>query len=138
MGFAWRTGAAEAIGAVDGFFRTAVWAREGVRGAGDDWDLGAAGDVEDVEGVTGGLLDFGVAVDGGDADYLQLGAGQAEEEGHGVVHAGVGVKDYLLGHGRDCTPEGAGGRRRGGAASLRMALRELGHWAQLTLLAQGL
>ncbi len=64
-------------------------------GAGGDGNVRAAGELEQLQRVDGRLLERLVAVDGGDADELDLRAGQGEQERDRVVVAGVAVEEDL-------------------------------------------
>ena len=62
-------------------------------GAAVDRDVAAAGELEHAQGVRGRLLDRLVAADGRDADELELGRGEREQERDRVVVAGIAVED---------------------------------------------
>ena len=68
--------------------------------AGIDRDVGAAGEFDDLQRVAGVLHQADVAGDRDDAEDVEiLGRGEREEDGDGVVLAGVGVDDDLAFHG---------------------------------------
>ena len=46
-----------------------------------------------VEGILGGLRDGHVTKAGGDSKHLDGRMGECEIQGHGVVHAGVGIEN---------------------------------------------
>ena len=58
-----------------------------------DRDVLAPGDLPDHAGVALGPAAGDVAGDGGDGQHLQLGRGEGQQQGHGVIHAGVAVDD---------------------------------------------
>ena len=62
-------------------------------GAGGDGDVGGAGDVEDAQRVVDDLRERGVAGDAADAEHVDLGVRDGEQDGEGVVDAGVDVED---------------------------------------------
>ena len=89
-------GAVEAVGAADEFggFQGED---QGGGAAGVDRDFGVAGEFDDAAGVGGGLRDRDVAGDGGDHGHGEtVGQSEGEEDGDGVVLAGVGVDDQGL------------------------------------------
>ena len=70
---------------------------QGVDRARGNRNIRPPGDFEQAQRVLGRQLGMHVAEDGGQPDDLQLGRAEGEEDGHGVVHAGVGVNDDLSG-----------------------------------------
>ena len=66
--------------------------------------------------VLAGQLDVDVAVHGGDQAEVDLGAGQRQQDGQGVVDAGVGVDDQGRGSGHGPILDDAGGGRHAGCA----------------------
>src|SRR5919201_4679577 len=63
--------------------------------AGRDGYVGAADELEHLQRVRARLLQGLVAVDGGDAEQLDLGAREREQKGDRVVVAGVAVENDL-------------------------------------------
>ena len=64
-------------------------------GAGENPGFGPAGQLADLARVLLGQLQRHVAGDGGDPQHLELGAGQRQQDGEGVVLPRVGVDDDL-------------------------------------------
>ena len=58
-------------------------------------DIRASELLEDVQRVLRRHLRANVAEQGRDAHHLHLGAAQSEQDGEGIIHAGVGVDDDL-------------------------------------------
>jgi hypothetical protein len=74
-------------------------AGQGVGGALGHGNVGAAGQLQQPQRVGGGQLHGHVAEDGGQGPHVKLGQAQGKLNGHGVVHAGVGVnKEQALVH----------------------------------------
>jgi hypothetical protein len=65
---------------------------------GEHRDVGPADEVEHTQRVVGGHVQRGVAVDGGDADQVQIRVQRGEHDGDRVVGAGVHVQDHLASH----------------------------------------
>ena len=63
--------------------------------SGIDLDVRPAGEFADLAGVLLGQLQRHVAGDGCDAEHLQFGAAERQQDGDGVVLAGIGVDDDL-------------------------------------------
>ena len=70
-------------------------AHHGPDRAGEDPGLRPAGEFADLARVLLGQRQRHVAGDGGDAEHLELRAGERQQDGDGVVLAGVGVDDDL-------------------------------------------
>ena len=62
-------------------------------GAGRDGEVGSSGELEHAEGIGGDLVERLVPGDGRDAEDLELGAGEREQEGDRVVLARVAVDE---------------------------------------------
>ena len=86
-------------------------APERPRSAGGDGDVGAARELEQLQRVDRRLLERLVAVDGGDADELDLRAREREQERDRVVVAGVAVEQDL--HARSISSTSAAVGREG-------------------------
>ena len=86
----------EAAGAVE---VVGEWEHTGQRGFGAPvhGHVGSAQMGHEVEGVSGGVLEAGVAADGGQGEDVELGGVEGGYEGDGVVGAGVCVDD-VFGH----------------------------------------
>jgi hypothetical protein len=63
-----------------------------------DRDIRAARDLEQAQRIDRRQAGVDVAEDRRQADQLQLGRGQREEDRHAVVHAGVGIDDDFTRH----------------------------------------
>ena len=82
---------------VPGALRLGVHQR--VAGAGGHRDVGPPRQVQHAQRVLRRLRQLDVAVDGGDQAQVDLGAGQRQQDGQGVVDAGIGVDDQGRGGG---------------------------------------
>ncbi len=69
------------------------------RAAGIDADVGAAGQFDEGAGVARSRGERHVAGDRHQAQHLELGRGQCQQDGDGVVDAGIGVDDDRARHG---------------------------------------
>ena len=67
-------------------------------GAGADGDVAPARQLADHARVAAGQLQRNIAGDGRDAEHLDLGACEGQQDGDGVVLAGIGVDDDGKGH----------------------------------------
>ena len=90
---------------------------EGTLGATRHGHIGAAGELEHLERVQRRLLERLVAVDGRDAEQLDLRAGEREQDGDRVVVARVAVEDDRRRHARSIVQPR--GRRSRQAAVVR-------------------
>src|SRR5580704_1124184 len=90
--------AAEAVVAV-GVFGGDEAANERSGGAGGYGDVGAAGDFNQAQGVGKSERERDVAADWRDGFDVEFGGAEGEEDGDGVVDAGVGVEDDAVGFG---------------------------------------
>src|SRR5258708_954068 len=73
-----------------------AWAKARAAGAAKHRNVGRPGELDEAQRVLGGEIDRHIAGDSGDAEEVEtLGLGEGEQDGDGVVLAGIGIDDDL-------------------------------------------
>ena len=93
-------GVSQSVAAVDHGTAPVIGVQQRLGRALQDRNIGTAHGFKQAQGVGGRGLDAAVAEDGGKGQKLDFRRGVRQEEGHRIVHAGIGiVNDAVAGFG---------------------------------------